>query len=127
MRTIIAGSRDYTVYETVVEAVKESTFEITTVVSGGAKGVDRLGEHYARNNNIRLVIFRPDWERYKDKTGKRRKNPAAVIRNTEMAKHAEDLVAIWDGESPGTRHMIETAHAHNLKVYVKRVEPKRSK
>lgn len=59
-------------------------------------------------------IFPADWDRY----GK----AAGYLRNTEMAKNADALVAFWDGMSLGTRHMIETAKAHGLKVRVKRYD-----
>ena len=42
------------------------------------------------------------------------------IRNEEMAKNADALVAFWDGESHGTKHMIELANRYGLKVRVKR-------
>jgi hypothetical protein len=47
MKTIIAGGRDITDYQLVLDAIKESQFAISTVVCGGAKGVDTLGERYA--------------------------------------------------------------------------------
>lgn len=35
-----------------------------------------------------------------------------------MADRAEALVAIWDGQSRGTKHMIDTARAQGLRVYL---------
>jgi type IV secretory pathway TraG/TraD family ATPase VirD4 len=35
-----------------------------------------------------------------------------------MAKYANALIAIWDGISKGTKHMIDIAKARNLKVFV---------
>lgn len=40
------------------------------------------------------------------------------IRNAEMADNADALIAYWDGESRGTKNMIETAKTKGLKVYV---------
>lgn len=57
-----------------------------------------------------LTIFKADW----DKHGK----AAGFKRNTEMAKYADALIAFWDGKSKGTKHMIDTAKSHNLKVRV---------
>lgn len=37
-----------------------------------------------------------------------------------MAKNADALVAFWDGESSGTKNMIETAERYNLAVRIKR-------
>ena len=64
MRVIIAGSRDYHNYDTLLEAIEESEFKIEIVVSGGANGVDALGEEYAENMNIPLHVFNADWERH---------------------------------------------------------------
>lgn len=110
MRIIIAGSRGITEYAMVDRAVRESEFPITEVISGGARGADRLGEEWARRNEIPIRRFMADWERH----GKR----AGLVRNEEMADHAEGLIAVWDGQSPGTKHMIETAEKKGLKVFI---------
>lgn len=33
------------------------------IVSGGARGADRLGEKYAKENNYKVKKFIPDWEK----------------------------------------------------------------
>lgn len=110
MKTIIAGSRDVTEYNWVRIAVEESGFEITEVVSGGARGVDRLGERYAKENDISIKRFIPDW----DGLGKK----AGHVRNREMGDYADALIAIWDGVSKGTKGMIDYANNKGLEVYV---------
>jgi hypothetical protein len=57
MKTIIAGSRKFNNREAVFAAVTESGFVITEVVSGTAKGVDRLGEHWAKQNGVPIKQF----------------------------------------------------------------------
>jgi hypothetical protein len=114
MRVIIAGGRDYNNYDTVVDAIEESGFDIDTVVSGGARGVDHLGEIYAAEMNIKLVVFEADWETHG--------RAAGPIRNRKMAENAAALIAIWDGKSRGTKNMIETATKKGLLVYVKRTD-----
>ena len=113
MKVIIAGGRDYHEYETLLEAIKESQFDITTVVSGGAKGVDALGERYADEMNKELNVFEADWATHR--------RAAGPIRNRKMSENAEALIAIWDGQSRGTKNMIETATKKGLLVYVKRI------
>jgi hypothetical protein len=113
MKVIIAGGRDYHEYETLLEAIKESQFDITTVVSGGAKGVDALGERYADEMNKELNVFEADWAAHG--------RAAGPIRNRKMSENAEALIAIWDGQSRGTKNMIETATKKGLLVYVKRI------
>jgi hypothetical protein len=110
MKVIIAGSRDITDYDLVERAVAESGFEITEVISGTARGVDTLGEQWAINHNVPIKRFPALW----DKFGR----SAGILRNGDMAKYGEALIAITVG-SPGTRNMIETAKRMNLKVYVK--------
>lgn len=110
MRTIIAGSRGITWQQHVSDAVRASGFTITEVVSGAARGVDRMGETWAIINNVPVKRFPADWSRH----GKR----AGYVRNAEMAAYADALIAIWDGKSRGTRNMIDEATATGLKVHV---------
>ena len=110
MRTIIAGSRDIVDPRVIPDAVEESEFEITQVISGGARGVDALAIAYADLHKIPLRIFRANW----DKHGK----SAGYIRNQEMANYAEALIAIWDSKSVGTKHMIKIATDLGLSVHV---------
>jgi YspA, cpYpsA-related SLOG family len=115
MKVIIAGGRDYENYDVLIDAVKESLFEITTVVSGGANGVDALGKRYAFENKKELDVHEANWKAHGRGAG-----PA---RNKKMAENAEALIAIWDGQSKGTKNMIDTATKKGLLVFVKRVEP----
>lgn len=114
MKVIIAGSRDITDYEVVLAAVREAHNEsgitATEIVSGCARGVDRLGEQIARNYGLRLSGYPADWERYGKSAGYRR--------NAEMADYADALVAVWDGKSRGTMHMINLAREKGLRVHV---------
>lgn len=111
MKTIIAGPRTIFDYATVVAAVHASGFTITEVVSGKALGVDILGERYAILHDIPIKPFPAKWKKYG-------KYEAGFIRNEEMAQYADALIAVWDGQSSGTKHMIYTARFKNLKVFV---------
>lgn len=111
MKVIIAGSRDCTDMKILLEAINESKFNISEVISGGARGADALGELWAKNNNIPLKIFPADWSIGKS---------AGYIRNKQMAEYGNALIALWNGESKGTNHMIEIAKKLNLVVYVKK-------
>lgn len=112
MKIIIAGSRTFNDYKTLKEVCdfylqNKQNIEI---VSGGAKGADLLGEKYAKEKNFKITRFIPDWEKYGKKGG--------LVRNEEMAKYADGLIAFWDGQSRGTKHMIEHAKLKGLKVRV---------
>jgi hypothetical protein len=113
MKVIIAGGRTITDYNLVLSALRESEFIPTEIVSGMAPGVDTLAIQYATENNLPLKEFHADWNQYR--------RAAGPIRNRVMAEHGEALIAIWDGESRGTKNMIEEATKRGLKVYVKRI------
>lgn len=117
MRVIVAGSRGFGAldYPLVEEVCLTSGYWFTTILSGGAAGVDRLGEQFARNINAPVEQFLANWKRYGRSAGPRR--------NEEMARRAEALVAVWDGKSSGTAHMISTARARGLLVYVRIAAP----
>lgn len=115
MKVIVAGSRSVTDYATVADAIQASGFAVEEVVSGTARGVDRLGEMWANYRRIPLKKFPANWDAYG--------RAAGVIRSNEMAIYADALIAVWDGKSRGTAHMIETAEKNGLEIFVKRVEP----
>ncbi len=115
MKLIVAGCRDIDDAGLVHSAIHESGFGpgTTEVVSGGASGVDASGEAIAVMHGIPVKVFKADWKKH----GK----AAGPIRNKEMAKYADALVAVWDGESRGTRNMIDEMEALGKPVFVKMV------
>lgn len=116
MRLIVAGSRTVHsaayVWEKLDKIVGDN--EVECVVSGGARGVDRLGESWAEARGIKVERFEAEW--------KARGRRAGYLRNVVMAKNATHLIAIWDGESKGTRHMIDIARGHGLQVRIVRAD-----
>lgn len=110
MKVIVAGSRDIIDRGIVWRSIESFPLEITEIVSGTARGVDSIAESYAKTKNIDLKQFPADWDKY----GK----PAGAIRNKQMAEYADALIAIWDGESRGTKNMIETMNATNKPVFL---------
>ncbi|MBY0438578.1 MAG: DUF2493 domain-containing protein [Burkholderiales bacterium] len=88
-------------------------WQITAVISGGASGVDSLGEILARENGKpieRFPVSKEEWAQH----GK----AAGPIRNRRMLEAAEALVAVWDGRSPGTLDMITIARKKGIPVHV---------
>lgn len=110
MRVIVAGSRGVTDYQVVSTACANSGFNFTEVISGTARGVDTLGERYAFEIGVPVAIFPPDW----DTLGK----GAGFVRNKEMADRADALVAVWDGVSKGTAHMISVMQSQQKPVFI---------
>jgi hypothetical protein len=114
MKVIVAGSRGITESTLVARAIQTSGFYVTELVSGGAKGADRLGEAYAKQHGIPVRQFIPNWG-----TGR----GAGMKNNSDMANYADALVAIWDGQSRGTKNMIERMRKMNKPVHVVLMQP----
>lgn len=89
---------------------------VSAVVSGTARGADTFGERWAEENNIDITRFPSNWDKYGSRAG--------PIRNQVMAKNAEGLVAVWDGNSRGTRSMIQLAEKHGLRIMIFRTDTK---
>ena len=99
MKVIIAGSRTFTDYQRLCQVLAPDRHRIAQVITGGARGADQLGYRWAWKHAIRHQLFRAEWERF----GK----SAGVRRNYQMAHAGDVLVAFWDGQSPGTAHMVQ--------------------
>lgn len=123
MRVIVAGSRDVTDYTLVCDAVeqgqKKLKIKIKEVVSGGARGVDKLGEKWAEENGVNSTVFEANWNNIKGENVflKKKINPytkreefynanAGFERNQKMAEYADCLIAVNLG-TPGTEDMIK--------------------
>lgn len=114
-RVIIAGTRTFNDYDLLqascdrLLAEKRRTHAIV-ILSGTARGADSLGERYAHEHGYAVEKYPADWQR----DGK----AAGPIRNAQMAKVADALIAFWDGKSRGTKNMIETGKRKGLAVRV---------
>lgn len=110
MITIIAGTRSLSPQDTKA-AVESCPWQITGVVSGDANGPDTHGKEFAIYFGLPLKVMPANWD---GPLGK----GAGFARNEDMAREADALVAVWDGQSAGTRHMIETMQALGKPVHV---------
>jgi hypothetical protein len=112
MKLIIAGSRTLTRYEWLVDAILQSGFKPREIVSGGARGPDKLGERYAAEMGIQVKLFPAQWDKFGKSAGYRR--------NAEMGDYADALLILYDGVSKGSKHMFEYMHKirkYNVFVY----------
>jgi len=129
MKLIIAGTRTLTPSVAFIDELMQKfgiLFNITEVLSGGARGVDRSGEDWAKFNNdnspeiffssarqirnkLKITIVEADWDTH----GK----AAGPIRNKEMAEKADALLLIWDGKSKGSSNMKSEIQKLGKKVY----------
>jgi predicted Rossmann fold nucleotide-binding protein DprA/Smf involved in DNA uptake len=110
MKVLICGSRNITDPALVSQAVSQSGITPTHIISGGARGVDRLAGEYAVSQGIGFTEYPADWDKY----GKR----AGFIRNYAMVGAADAVIAVWDGTSTGTKHSIEFAKSCGKRIFV---------
>lgn len=71
------------------------------IVSGGAIGVDTCAANYAKEHNLKLTEFLPNYARY----GK----GAPIKRNYEIVDYSDKVIIFWDGNSKGTLSVINYA------------------
>lgn len=97
MKIGVIGSRTFKNYSMLDEKLANLSYEITEVVSGGAKGADKFSIKWAKKNKIEWREFLPDHKKYKH---------AYHHRNRLIAEYSDILVAFWDSSSSGTRYTI---------------------
>ena len=85
-------------------------FEIDTIISGGAKGADKLAEKYALERGIPVTVHEPDWDLHGRSAG--------YIRNKLIVQDADEIIAFWDRHSKGTKHTIDIAEKANKPVHI---------
>lgn len=111
----IVGSRGFHNYALLKRQVDRmcKKLNVVTIISGGAKGADQLGERYAREKGLKLIRLLPDWN---GPRGKR----AGLDRNTEIVAQADVVLAFWDGKSTGTHDTIKKTENTTKKLKIVR-------
>lgn len=119
MKLAIIGSRNFNDWFKLQRVLKPylklscsnmTEWWIEEVVSGGARGADKLGAQWAKANNLKLKEFPADWEKH----GKR----AGFLRNTEIADYADVCIAFWDMQSRGTADTIDKFRERGKSVII---------
>lgn len=118
MKVVVAGSRHIESMAEVDYAIRHSGFTVTTLVSGYARGVDTVAIAWAQQRSVPTHVMPARW---RESDGSVDRN-AGFTRNKQMAEHADALIAVWDGESNGTRHMIDCMRKLGKPVHVSIVE-----
>ena len=83
---------------------------VTEIVSGGARGIDTCAREYAEKNRIKLTEFLPQYEKYG--------RSAPLIRNLQIIEYADLVLAFWDGNSKGTKYVIEQCKKQNKEIKI---------
>jgi len=122
-RIIVAGSRNYKDYRRISSVLSKFISMFTEngispeFISGGCRGVDTLAERFCKLHNYPIKVFEADWATHGKKAG--------YLRNKQMAEYAAEdngmLIAFWDGESKGTKMMVDLAMKNGLTVHVENV------
>jgi hypothetical protein len=127
LKLAVIGSRSITERETFTAVLERAPWipsNIRTltpvdidleVVTGGADGVDTMAEEWADEQGFSQTVFAPDWRDWSD-------GHPAKVRNTQIIEYADVVVAIWNGESPGTRDSIDKTLDRGKPIYVEVVE-----
>lgn len=110
MRVLVCGGRDYSdegrVYE--VLDVFHEDYEVTAVITGGARGADEFARTWAKAAQVASLVFRPDWT----ESGK----AAGPIRNQRMLDEGKpDIVIAFPG-GRGTADMVKRARKAGVEV-----------
>jgi len=90
----ITGSRAFQNEKLLFEHldILRKQYEFITLVSGGARGADTIAELYAKRNNLNIIVYLPDYEKY----GK----TAPFVRNTDLPCHGTRDTITKAGSKP---------------------------
>lgn len=114
MNVAIVGSREFTNRAVIEAAIRRWMVlapEGLTIISGGARGADTIGEDIAKALSIPVIIHRPDWDTH----GK----AAGFIRNRDIVRDADVVLAFFapGPRSKGTQHTVQLARDAGKVVY----------
>lgn len=109
--------RDYKLFEKEVtkfldRVMKEEGLpqERIYIVEGEASGADKMAVRYALEYGYEYKPFPADWKTY----GRR----AGMIRNEDMSVEARWGIGFWDGQSVGTKGMINICKKYGNRLRV---------
>ncbi len=108
-RVAIVGSRDFSDLGAVRDFVRSLPAD-TTVVSGGARGVDSAAETAASSRGLPVKSFPADWNRFGRSAG--------IRRNADIVRNSDVVVAFHQGGSRGTQNSIDLARGMGKPVFI---------
>jgi len=115
-RLLVTGSRDWSDHRTIYDALYLAYVDLSSdqvvLVSGACPtGADRMAEEAWEGQGLPIERHPADWAAHGKSAGFRR--------NAEMVNLGADLcVAFHKGNSRGTQHTIDLAHAAGIPVRI---------
>ncbi len=113
----VVGSRDYTdkanifnnltvLINMLINFKEINSWSSVLIISGKARGVDKIALQFAQYHSLTDVNILPDWKRFD--------NAAGFKRNPNIIKHSDRVVAFRLNKSSGTTNSIN--HATRLHI-----------
>lgn len=114
MNIAIVGSREFAERSVIERAIRRWMVlapEGVTIVSGGARGADSLGEQIAKGLSLPTIIHLPDWTQGRG---------AGFARNKLIVRDADIVLAFFapGPRTPGTSHTVAAAKIAGKVVHV---------
>lgn len=106
MKIAVVGSRGVNSVD-IGKYIDEKCIEI---VSGGAKGVDECAEIYANEKGLKLTVFKPEYKKYG--------RYAPLARNRTIVDYSDEVLVFWDGNSKGSKYVIDYCEQVNKKCRI---------
>jgi hypothetical protein len=110
---LFTGSRSHHEWDLITAICQTAveTYPNAKFICGGAKGADCMARFVLVDKfNRQVETFNADW----DNLG----NGAGFARNWQMLMKCQAVVALWDGESKGTKHTIDNARRLGRRVHI---------
>lgn len=127
IRIAIVGSRSFNDYNR-MKAVMDKLIDSLDsnnimIISGGAKGADKLSERYAREQGYRIKVYKADWNnierpgaRIKERYGRKYDADAGFVRNS-LVQAVSHICAAFHNGSRGTADTIRKFRAAGKEVF----------
>lgn len=117
-RILVTGSRSWSDEAAVRTALHEAwrrhgERKDTVLVVGDAAGADSIAARQWTAQHLPVELHEAQWETHGRKAG--------MVRNAQMVRSgADDCLAFWDGQSPGTEQMLQLVRRAGITVELHR-------
>lgn len=108
----LVGFTDYNLFKQHVNKIihEEWKLESFFIISGGARGTDALAEQYAKEYDIPIIIYKPDWKGEGKKAG--------IMMNSDIIEAADYCIAFPSEKGKGTQDSIKKAEKKKIPIKV---------